>query len=47
MKLEYSVNIKFSIENPDFHPTNEEIEKTITMLLEGELGVSVESVLLT
>lgn len=44
MKLEYSVNIKFSVENADFHPTNEEIEKTIAMLLEDELGVSVESI---
>ena len=44
MKLEYSVNITFSVENSDSHPANEEVEKTIAMILEDELGVSVESV---
>lgn len=45
MKLEYSVSIKFSVENPDFHPTNEEIEKAISTLLGDGLGVCVESIL--
>lgn len=43
--MNYSVSIKFSVENPDFHPTNEEIEKAISTLLEDGLGVCVESVL--